>query len=36
MELQLAAVREVSKPANHEAVAADRKRKLADGNPQKQ
>jgi hypothetical protein len=34
--LQLAAVREVSKPANYEAVAADRQRKPADGHPQKQ
>ena len=34
--IQLAAVREVSKPVNHEAVAADRKRKVAAGNPQKQ
>lgn len=34
--LQLAAAREVSKPANREAVAADRKRKPAAGDPQKQ
>lgn len=34
--LQLAAVREVSKPANREAVAADRKRKAPADNPQKQ
>jgi len=34
--LQLAAVREVSKPVNREAVAADRKRKSASGYPEKQ
>ena len=34
--IQLAAVREVSKPVNHEAPAVDRKRKVAAGNPQKQ
>lgn len=34
--LQLAAVREVSKTANREAVAADRKRKVPAGNPEKQ
>lgn len=34
--LQLAAVREVSKTANREAVAADRKRKAPAGNPEKQ
>ena len=34
--LQLAAVREVSKPTNREAVAADRKRKAPTGNPEKQ
>lgn len=34
--IQLAAVREASKPVNPEAIAADRKRKAAAGTPEKQ